>query len=97
MIRWKYPSTHHHSHPRHGIQRHTLYLSATHDSAARAPQLLALIDKGAKESKTKENLGRLWPVECSDSRKVNRALHKDGTTAMGLWFSIEFELGALLL
>ena len=58
-------------------------LSAIHDSAAKAPQLLALIDKGAKESKTKENLGRLWPQECSDSRKVNLALHKDGTTAMG--------------
>jgi hypothetical protein len=30
-------------------------LSAIHDSAAKAPQLLALIDKGAKESKTMEN------------------------------------------
>lgn len=64
-----------------------LNLSAIHDSAAEAPQLLVLIDKGAKRSKTKEIIsliGRLWPQECtSDSRKANRALHKDGATTMG--------------
>jgi hypothetical protein len=81
MIRWKSSCTQPSTTSKRSLESNAL--SAIRDSAATAPQLLALIDKGAKESKTKENLGRLWPQECSDSRKVNLALHKDGTTAMG--------------
>jgi hypothetical protein len=43
-----------------------------------------------------KNQVKIWssmPQECSDSRKVNWALHKDDATAMGESM-VEFELGA---